>query len=317
MSEDFSEVKSNDSDSNSNSNSNQNNSLERSSHRNFVYVNCENSIIGIHPVNPTFEYLHVANDCQHGKGLFCVSKRYGCFWLGNKGYSIHQSPRLQQKQSQLIFQCMNAEIDIQDFNGSKFLSTDCNEQQYLVEHIKKFRNIMYDETYGISGRLLLYCETIDNTFVMHQMFNHNELTPLYDELSKRDYVLMPGNAAKPFNLCVFVFEMLYGTDLIEQLVSSSVFNPAMMRQSSLPQRENDFALAPGNHTIEVPPNLYQIQHNNNNNDNNDNSNSNSNNDGNDGNNGNSIATSEEYVIVADGNNSDMDIEGEHSVESVD
>merc|ERR1712228_987385 len=85
-----------------------------------------------------------------------------------------------------------------------------------VKHFLKwkiFKSVHYDETFGVSGRLLVICKTKQMT-ILRQFFNQNELLPLKQELERVDYCLMPGTDAKPFNLTVFVYEMLYGTDYI-------------------------------------------------------------------------------------------------------
>merc|ERR1712187_675037 len=71
--------------------------------------------------------------------------------------------------------------------------------------------------------------------MIYQCFNQDELSPLKQELERIDYQMMPGTNEKPFNLTVFVYEMLYGTDYIDALVKSEEFNSAY----ALPGNDED------------------------------------------------------------------------------
>eukprot|EP00487_Bulimina_marginata_P006004 TRINITY_DN25033_c0_g1_i1.p1 TRINITY_DN25033_c0_g1~~TRINITY_DN25033_c0_g1_i1.p1 ORF type:complete len:120 (+),score=31.79 TRINITY_DN25033_c0_g1_i1:32-361(+) len=49
---------------------------------------------------------------------------------------------------------------------------------------------------------------------------------------------MPGMDRKPFDFTIYVFEMLYGEDLVDTLLQSPYFNPALLRLKK--QQENEF-----------------------------------------------------------------------------
>merc|ERR1712228_190351 len=54
-----------------------------------------------------------------------------------------------------------------------------------------------------------------------------------------DYCLMPGTDAKPFNLTVFVYEMLYGTDYINALLQSADFNSVYALPGNEEEEKNE------------------------------------------------------------------------------
>eukprot|EP01083_Nonionella_stella_P232171 819296_1 len=108
------------------------------------------------------------------------------------------------------------------------MNYNCNANgDRFIKDITQFDNVLYDESFGISGRLLVRCTMKDSKkCIFYQCFNWSELMPLSRELKANEYCLMPGMNKKPFNLIVFVFEMLYGSDIIDAYIESPRFNPA-------------------------------------------------------------------------------------------
>eukprot|EP01084_Bolivina_argentea_P043581 80271_1 len=175
------------------------NVLHKMTNKNYLFINAENQLIGIHPVNPTFSFLHIARDTQHGKVKYCISKKYGVFYLSNNGKEIYQSPNLSYETNiKLMYLNLN---DVNDI--------------WIEKGVEKFCNIAYDEQFGISGRLLLFCQT-KKKYEIRAIFNHSELNPLSNEISKIDCY----TGKKPFNVIIFIYEFLYGQDLIDMLLKS-------------------------------------------------------------------------------------------------
>merc|ERR1719361_113936 len=198
----------------------------KASIKNYIFINAENSVIAIHPVNPTFDYLNVANNVQGGAS-YCVSKKYGMLWIGNDGLRIMQSSKFGDTNEHVVFEITNYDVNNAGYKWNNFdmmkLYNDPSSLLFL-QKIAKFESIRYDEGYGISGRLLVVCQSLSQETALYQFFNQDELLPLKQELERIEYQLMPGTNEKPFNLIVFVYEMLYGTDYIDALVKSADFN---------------------------------------------------------------------------------------------
>eukprot|EP01084_Bolivina_argentea_P020540 38191_1 len=195
----------------------------KSSIKHYIFINCANNIIGIHATNPTFDFLHIGNNTQNGVS-FCNSRKYGTFWISNEHDQIIQSA---------VWNHMNTNVVVSlekkfKFDNFQMIPMDkMDKKEIEIKHISKFNNVIFDEGYGISGRLLINCTVKYNkseSSIFYQLFNHNELLPLKEYLENNDYFLMPGTDFKPFNLIVYVFEMLYGSDLINSLVQSPDFN---------------------------------------------------------------------------------------------
>ena len=84
-------------------------------------------------------------------------------------------------------------------------------------------NVICDDGYGISERLIIDC-TLENNKddrIFYQLFNENELLPLKEELIRNKSQIKMINL-NIFNLTVWVYEMLYGTDLINKLIKRSM-----------------------------------------------------------------------------------------------
>jgi len=212
--------------------------------KDYIFIHAEGSLIAIHPLNPTFDHLHIAKNVKP-KTSYCMSKRYGTFWIDNDGEKILQSPQ---------------------YDANKF-NVACGKKENY-----KYVMVKYDESFGISGRLLAICKMkIDNTIsnyadvskwfsgigaaddkhAMFQLFNQNELIPLKDELVRTQYQIMPGMSmeAKPFNLTVFVYEMLYGSECVNALIQSDKFNaihgnrPVVKQQEKKPGSDIELSMS--------------------------------------------------------------------------
>lgn len=212
--------------------SKENDKLYRPTNQNYMFINAESQLIGIHPSNPTFDFLHIAKDAQHGKCKFCVSKRYGAFYLSNDGTEIYQSSHLEYQSAQKLVSLNSAE-----HAAEKFFPVEQFHDLVLRQGIKKFVNLQFDETFGVSGRLLLFCQTKKSEYIIHQVFNHEELSAFSEELSQNEYYLIPGSTRKPFNLTIYVYEFLFGQDLIDTLLQSPYFNPSLLRVKQQQQKE--------------------------------------------------------------------------------
>ena len=75
----------------------------RPSIRNYLFVQCGNDIVSIHPVNPTFEFLNVAN-LRNGSS-FCNSRQYGTFFVTHNGTAIAQSATFNVDNVHLVYRC--------------------------------------------------------------------------------------------------------------------------------------------------------------------------------------------------------------------
>jgi len=177
----------------------------RRSIKNYVFIQCSDQILAVLPSNPSFDFLSVAR-APRGT-LFCNSRKYGTFYITHSGTAIAQSPKYEHDAVHLVYRC-----------GVRHKRWDhCFGMEpsplFKAEHITKFEAIAYDEGFGVSGRLLVRC-SMTNTAAFCQFFNGRELEILADALRKSRYYRMPG-AVKEFHLTLFVFEMLYGADLVD------------------------------------------------------------------------------------------------------
>ena len=135
--------------------------------KNYIFINCQNHIIGIHPTNPTFDYLLVAENINNNNN-FCNSRKYGTFYISNNGRKILQSGKYTKNRINVIY----------DINKDKCINN---------KNIISFNNCLYDENYGISGRLMVFCKISQNNRVCHtffQLFNKDELLLLKQEIKK-------------------------------------------------------------------------------------------------------------------------------------
>ena len=125
--------------------------------------------------------------------------------------------------------------DMEEKYRDRVFMTIANDSQYIQlekEDIRETCQLSYDESYGISGRLLLYCINFDGRCSIQQFFNFSELTMLEKEIDviklyvKNDYLvynhggMIPGVSKPPFNMIVETFKYLYGDSLIHELGKS-------------------------------------------------------------------------------------------------
>ena len=140
--------------------------FERNSHRFYNYIHCENSeIVCHHPSNPEFEYMRAASGIKPNQSLYAISKQYGVF--------------LTDATRSIISNCNSDGINVDD---NTFAITKKIDRSISNRDIKK---LIFDESYGISGRLLIQMsKKIDNVDVHYidGMINQRDLDPLEEQL---------------------------------------------------------------------------------------------------------------------------------------
>ena len=156
------------------------NRFERYSHRYYIYIHCENSeIVCYHPSNPQFEFMRAVSGIKVIKpnlSLYAISKQYGVFYT--------------DPTRSIIYNCNSDGTNIDD---NTFAITKKIDRSISNSHIRK---LIFDESYGISGRLLIQMsKKIDNVDVDYSdcMINQRDLDPLKEQLIKNQiskYFLM-------------------------------------------------------------------------------------------------------------------------------
>ena len=86
-------------------------------------------------------------------------------------------------------------------------------------------DISYDESYGISGRLLIFCQlknklidsistnyNIGNKYCLKQLFNYNELEHLTNELNR---LKLLNEKIQETNMIIQIYQYLYGKELVD------------------------------------------------------------------------------------------------------
>jgi len=117
--------------------------------------------------------------------VFCVSKRYGLFYASNSTlYQSVQSPLSNDKE--------RVRIPIRTM---------------LPQPIAWINKMLFDESYGISGRLLIFYGGPNGEQEVDQMLNVSEFPCFFDKS------LTPSHSVIVFS----VFEMLFGDDVVQQL----------------------------------------------------------------------------------------------------
>jgi len=213
----------------------------RPSIKNYVTIQCEDDLIAIHPTNPTFDLLSVAP--IHFGNAFCNSRMYGSFFLTHGGKAIGQSPRWNTDDVHLLYRC-----------GEKHERWDnCfamdQSDDFKSDDIQQFTTLTYDEGFGPSGRLLVYCETA-NGHRLCQFLNQKELSILEESLWKCGFERPrnPGTDTKALweyeNTTICIFEMLYGTDMVELVLDRYEEARIKVEEEERKQQEIE-ALAPG------------------------------------------------------------------------
>ena len=148
--------------------------------------------------------------------------------ISNDGQKLFQSAHFEKES---VHKILDLDDDAKGDDHDRLRPVEEYHGLALHHGVKRLHNLQFDEGFGVSGRLLMYCETKKSEFIVHQMFNHNQLGPLRDALQAAEYRLMPGMKQKPFNLVVAVYEMLFGDDLVETLLHSELFNPVLVRMA--------------------------------------------------------------------------------------
>ena len=91
--------------------------IYKKSYKNYFFINTENNIIGVHPSNPTFDFLHIASNTAHYKTKYCISKKYGIFYISNDGKKIYQSSRCEKLRSKKIYEIGNKNCNFKHFKS--------------------------------------------------------------------------------------------------------------------------------------------------------------------------------------------------------
>jgi len=203
----------------------------------------DNHILAEHPALPTFEYMHVCNDCD--TAVMAPSLQYGVFYLrGDK--CIMQSPDLDNETKQkicdlneqpafsvssFIFDRLFGNNDNQSSSSSSSHSLTnfrCLEMPSLEKSFLSFENLEYDDYYGISGCLLVYGKNVNHEYSFMVLLNLDDLIPLEAVLLNnisllKDLVNEP-KVQRTFNITAEVYEYLYGVEYI-QLYARSLIKP--------------------------------------------------------------------------------------------
>jgi len=117
---------------------------------------------------------------MHGK--FCVSRHYGLFYV--RGTAIYQSPHLHH-----------------------------GECGTVAVFERPIHHLLYDENYGISGRLLVFL--LRSNSPMHQFINFEELPHFSDDRLHLDSSIHSMIVRE-------VYQMLLGDDLVHQLLQKKM-----------------------------------------------------------------------------------------------
>jgi len=205
----------------------------RPSITNFLFINAAHSVVAVHPSNPTYDMLCVAKNVKNGKS-FCVSRQYGMFWISNESNRICQSSACDAEYVRTVCDLRDSTLNKGSFTS---IAMD-NKSLPSMSNVYSLTAVLYDDGFGISGRLLVECERAgDDCFVsgateqpaLFQMFNADELAVLKEAALRN----VDGSVSA---MCVYVgvYEMLYGTDLIEYFLSSPEFNPPVNNIAAVP-----------------------------------------------------------------------------------
>ena len=151
------------------------NRFKRYSHRYYNYIHCENSeILCHHPSNPEFEFMHAASGIKPNQSLYAISKQYGVFYTDTR--------------KSVIYNCNSDGINL---DGNTFAITKIDRSKEDRDRSKSFRQIrklIFDESYGISGRLLIQMTKKTNNEdvdYIEYIINQKDLEPLEGQLRKK------------------------------------------------------------------------------------------------------------------------------------
>ena len=199
--------------------------------KNYMFIQSENDIVAIHPVNPTFDLLNVAN-VRYGTS-FCNSRQYGTFYITHKGLAIAQSPKYDANDVHLVYrsgaphkrwnQCFSMDSS-DDFKADEIqkcmysLKVISFKSHFICSYsLHTVNTLAYDEGFGISGRLVAHC-SVNGGSTLCQFFNREELDILSDSLWECGYYRNRGSDTKTFDTTLFVFEMIYGSELVDAVL---------------------------------------------------------------------------------------------------
>ncbi|ETO21081.1 hypothetical protein RFI_16123, partial [Reticulomyxa filosa] len=172
--------------------------VNKYSHKNFIYVAANRSIICVHPAFPSFEYLYVANlnDYEDEMPIFVPSLQYGVFFLSADRQRLLQSPDLSDSTKVVLLDVSSdtfanpnsSNLSLGSFRTEHLFSTlfmwslfdIIPSPPFLLLLLSLVMNLEYDESFGISGRLIVYGRHKNNQLAFVQFFNVDELKPLMD-----------------------------------------------------------------------------------------------------------------------------------------
>merc|ERR1711902_122409 len=104
------------------------------------------------------------------------------------------------------------------------------------DEIQKFTSLIYDEGFGISGRLLVHCQTASQSRLC-QFFNREELDILEASLFEDECCRNPATGKMEFNMTLSIFEMLYGSEIIEFVLENYEKKRAVLMQKMREQEQ--------------------------------------------------------------------------------
>jgi len=198
--------------------------------KNWITIQADNSdLIAIHPVNPTFNLLSVAP--VQKRDAFCPSRQYGVFFITHSGSAIAQSPRWDRNAVHLVYRC-----DVKHNRWDHCFELDQCDDFKSEDEIQKFTSLIYDEGFGISGRLLVHCQTASQSRLC-QFFNREELDILETSLFEDECCRNPATGKMEFNMTLAIFEMLYGSEIIEFVLENYEKKRAVLMQKMIEQEQ--------------------------------------------------------------------------------
>ena len=149
-----------------------------------IYINHNQQLSAFNLSQPEETKVDIVNTSSFGvNNKFCASCKYGVFWISCDGQQLYQSA---QHKPYANIRLLNITSDKIAWN---MISSN---SEYSMSDIDEFLHVEYDEDFGISGRLLLFCrvqsiEHDDDEYksdcdqcIVLQMYNHNEVSFLYD-----------------------------------------------------------------------------------------------------------------------------------------
>ncbi len=199
--------------------------------KNYIFINIEHSIIGIHPTNATFQHLHIGKNIPPSTP-FCASKQHGIFWINSDKKTVTQSVSLNylhQKKINLTQFCILPTHET--MSSYDIIRSMCYVRPFILLHTFIFRyvvnNILYDESFGISGRLIMHCHINYRSHqktMFIQCFKQNELSLVTSESETI--------------LCIYA--MLYGDYAIKNYIEQCQLNNNSAQPHPISKRRYEF-----------------------------------------------------------------------------